>query len=77
VATDSLSQSRGAVLLIRWLKRTKTTQRCFARRVDVTAGALNQWLMGHTTPTLEHAVEVEIATSGSVPAAEWAQKESG
>lgn len=66
--------SRAAELLLRWLKRARKPQRCFARRVGVTAGALNQWLQGLTTPTLEHAADVEIATGGAVPAAAWAQK---
>lgn len=64
--------SRGAQLLLRHLKRTRTSQRCFARRVGVTVGALNQWIHGVTTPTMEHAADVEIASGGAVPAGEWA-----
>lgn len=73
-ATAITPGSRAAELLLRWLRRAKKSQRCFARRVGVTAGALSQWLHGRTAPTLEHAADVEIATGGAVPAAAWTQK---
>lgn len=66
--------SRGAELLLRWLKRTKTSQRCLARRLRMTAGTVNQWLQGQTVPTLEHAVDVEMATGGTVPAGAWTMR---
>lgn len=66
--------SRAAELLLAWLKRTRTSQRCFARRVGVTCGAVNQWIQGQTTPTLAHAADVELATGGAVLAAAWTQK---
>lgn len=69
--------SRGAELLLRWLARTRTSQRCLARRLDVTAGTVNQWLQGQTIPTLEHAAAVEKTTSRAVRASSWAAPPRG
>ena len=64
----------GSEQLARWLKRTKTSQRCLARRLHVTPGAVNQWIRGRTVPSLENAAEIEMVTGGKVLAAAWVRR---
>jgi transcriptional regulator with XRE-family HTH domain len=52
-----------------WLDSSGLTQVAFAQRLDVTVGAVRQWLSGAKTPSLEHAVQMEKICA--VPARLW------
>ena len=62
--------THGAEQLGRWLGRTKTTQRCLARRLRVTPGTVGRWLRGGV-PSPERAADIELVTGGKVLASAW------
>ena len=52
-----------------WLDNSDVTQVALAQRLDVTVGALRQWLSGAKSPSLRHAVVMENLCG--VPARLW------
>ena len=53
------------------IKDAGTTQREFARSVDISPSYLCEILAGAKTPGLELAVKIERATRGAVTAVSW------
>jgi DNA-binding transcriptional regulator YdaS (Cro superfamily) len=64
--------SRGAKLLAAWIGDRQ--QQTIAVRLGVSPMQLNHWLHGRRLPNLQHAVGIEDATCGAVPARSWVER---
>ncbi len=52
--------------LKQYLARKKITQADFAKQMEVSQGAVSQWLSGESRITAERALEIEAKTKGAV-----------
>lgn len=49
-----------------WLRERELTQAILAKRVEVTEGAISQWINGHSRPSLDNLVALSRETGISV-----------
>ena len=54
-----------------WLRKTRTSQYRLAASMGLTPAIVTLWLRGDRTPTLRHALQIQQASGGAVPAHAW------
>lgn len=57
-----------------YLKKTGITQVELAKTIGVAQGQVSDWASGVRRPGLDHALRLEEATRGAVPAKSWSKR---